>query len=76
MLLLKLERVDGEYVLKIPKEQVLRHDLREGQLLAVAVEPVSDFETMAVDENEPVTESWKLNETRSKYAASPNGGSA
>jgi hypothetical protein len=67
MLLLKLERVDGEYILRIPKEQVVNHDLREGQLLAVVVEAVSDFGTIAVDESEQTTESWKLNEERPSY---------
>ncbi len=76
MLLLKLERVDGEYILRIPKDQVVNHDLREGQLLAVVVEPVSDFGTIAVDESEQTTESWKLNETGSEYAALPKSGGA
>jgi len=67
VLLLTLERVDGEYILRLSKEQVFQHDLREGQLLAVSVEPISDFDTIAVDESERTTESWKLNEERPSY---------
>ena len=33
MLMIRLERIDGEYVLRIPTHAVAQHDLRDGQLL-------------------------------------------
>lgn len=71
MLMARLERIDGEYVLRIPKHEVLQHDLHEGQLLAVAVERLNDFASIEVETTDRPAESWKLNEAAQRYE--PNG---
>lgn len=67
MLILRLERIDGEYVLRIPKHDIATLDLRDGQLLAVSVEPIDDFNTIGVETTDRPAESWKLNEPGLKY---------
>lgn len=67
MLMARLERIDGEYVLRIPKHEVVQHDLREGQILAVIVESLDNFGTIGVEAPEHPAEIWKLNEPRQRY---------
>lgn len=67
MLMARLERIDGEYILRIPKHDVVQHDLHEGQLLAVLAEPLEAFGAISVEATERPAESWKLNEAASPY---------
>jgi len=67
MLLVRLERVDGEYVLRIPRHEIVQHDLREGQLLAVIVEPLADFGGIEGNPTKRGVENWKLNEVDEHY---------
>ena len=67
MLLIRLERVDGEYVLRIPKSEVVQHDLHEGQILAVVIESLDELGTIGVDATKRQVESWKLNESGEPY---------
>jgi hypothetical protein len=69
MLLAQLERQDDEYVLRIPRHEVVQHDLREGQILGVVIEPLEDFGAFEVDSSERQAESWKLNEVKQQYRA-------
>ena len=67
MLLLTLERINGDYILRIPKHDVVQHDLHEGQVLAVLFEPLDDFGTIGVETTDRCVESWKLNEPGQRY---------
>ena len=67
MLMARLERIDGEYVLRIPKHDIVHHDLHEGQLLAIVVEPLDEFGTISVEATERPQETWKLNEPGQRY---------
>lgn len=67
MLMIRLERIDGEYILRVPTHAVALHDLREGQLLSVVLEPLDEFGVVEPDESERQAESWKLNETNQRY---------
>lgn len=67
MLLLRLERVNDEYILRIPKAEIVQHDLHEGQILAVAVEPLDELGTIGSGVSEDREESWKLNEEGQRY---------
>ena len=67
MLLAKLERQNGEYVLRIPKHEVVQHDLHEGQILAVIIEPLDEFASVDAEQSERRAESWKLNEAKQAY---------
>ena len=67
MLMSRLERIDGEYFLRISKHDIVQHDLREGQLLAVLVEPLDDVDTIGFEATDRPAESWKLNEQGNRY---------
>lgn len=70
MLIVRLERVNGEYLLRIPKDEVIEHDLHEGQLLAVVLESLQDFGTVDASLSEEPEPAWKLNESRRSYDTS------
>jgi hypothetical protein len=70
MLLLRLERINDEYILRIPKSEIVQHDLHEGQILAVVVEAFDEFGAIGAETTEHRDESWKLNESGELYDAS------
>lgn len=62
MFVTRLERIDGEYLVRLPRDVVVNRDLHEGQLVSVVIEPLDDY-VSADPANDNVAEaSWKLNE--------------
>jgi antitoxin component of MazEF toxin-antitoxin module len=58
----KLRKVGNSYVVTIPKEEVERQNLREGQLLAVEVQPAEIRPVASSALHEAFEESWRRNE--------------
>lgn len=67
MLMARLECIDGEYILRVSKQDVFHYDLHEGQLLAVVVAPLDTLAMIGAEESERPAESWKLNESGQRY---------
>ncbi len=67
MLMARLECIDGEYILRVSKQDVFHYDLHEGQLLAVVVAPLDTLATIGAEESVWPAESWKLNESSRQY---------
>ena len=63
----KLRKVGNSYVVTIPKEEVERQKLREGQLLAVEVQPAEIRPVPSPALREAFEESWKRNEAGYRY---------
>ena len=58
----KLRKVGNSYVVTIPKDEVERKGLREGQLLAIDVQPLSVQPVLPPDVREALKASWRKNE--------------
>jgi antitoxin component of MazEF toxin-antitoxin module len=58
----KLRKVGNSYVVTIPRSEVERKGLREGQLLAVEVQPLDVRPTMPPDLREAFEASWRDHE--------------
>jgi antitoxin component of MazEF toxin-antitoxin module len=69
MIYQKLRRVGNSFVVTIPKEEVERHNLEEGQLLAVQVQPAEIRPVLSDDVREAFEESWRENERGYRYLA-------
>lgn len=65
----KLRKVGNSYVVTIPKREVERRGLREGQLLAVQVEPLEVRPVLPPDMREAFEESWREDEAAYRYLA-------
>jgi putative addiction module antidote len=65
----KLRKVGNSYVVTIPKDEVERRGLREGQLLAIEVEPVEVVPMMSPEVLKAFNESWSRNEEAYRYLA-------
>ena len=65
----KLRKVGNSYVVTIPKEEVERRHLHEGQLLAVEVHPLDVYPAMSPDVQKAWEESWRRNEAGYRYLA-------
>ncbi len=55
----RLRKVGNSYVVTIPKSEVQRRGLREGQLLAIEVQPLDVRPTMPPDLREAFEASWR-----------------
>lgn len=69
MILQKLRKVGNSYVVTIPKEEVERQKLEEGQLLTVEVRPAEIRPVMTSDLRKAFEESWQRNEAGYRYLA-------
>jgi antitoxin component of MazEF toxin-antitoxin module len=69
MILQKLRKVGNSYVVTIPKEEVERQKLEEGQLLTVEIRPAEIRPVMTPDLRKVFEESWKRNEPGYRYLA-------
>jgi antitoxin component of MazEF toxin-antitoxin module len=58
----KLRKVGNSYVVTIPKDEVERRGLHEGQLLAIDVQPLEVRVTLPPDVREAFDASWRQNE--------------
>lgn len=65
----KLRKAGNSYVVTIPKEEVERRNLQEGQLLAVDIQPVEVRPVMSPELREAFEQSWRRNERGYRYLA-------
>jgi len=65
----KLRKVGNSYVVTIPKAEVERRNLREGQLLAVEIQPLDVQPVMSDRLREVFEDSWRRNEAGYRYLA-------
>lgn len=69
MIFQKLRKVGNSYVVTIPKEEIERQALEEGQLLAVHVQPAEIRPVLSDEVREALEESWDDNEAGYRYLA-------
>jgi putative addiction module antidote len=65
----KLRKVGNSYVVTIPKEEVKRRGLREGQLVAVEIQSLEVRPVLPPDVREAFEESWREDEAAYRYLA-------
>jgi antitoxin component of MazEF toxin-antitoxin module len=65
----KLLKVGDSYVVTIPKEEVERLNLHEGQLLAIEIHPSEIDLAKSTDLSMAFDESWQRNEPGYRYLA-------
>lgn len=65
----KLRKVGNSFVVTIPKDEVERRGLQEGQLLAIEFEPVEVVPMMSPEVLRAFEESWARNEEAYRYLA-------
>jgi antitoxin component of MazEF toxin-antitoxin module len=65
----QLRKAGNSYVVTIPKEEVERRGLREGQLLAIEITPLETRPVLSPELQEAIEESWKQNEAGYRYLA-------
>ncbi len=65
----KLRKVGNSYVVTIPKDEVERRGLREGQLLAIEIQPLEMRPVMRPEVREAFERSWKKSEKAYRYLA-------
>jgi antitoxin component of MazEF toxin-antitoxin module len=63
----KLRKVGNSYVVTIPKDEVLRRGLKEGQLLAVEVQPLDVQPRLRPELREAFEASWAEHEAAYRY---------
>jgi putative addiction module antidote len=69
MIYQKLRKVGNSYVVTIPKEEVEKQRLQEGQMLAVQVQPAEIRPVLSDAVREAFEESWRDNEAGYRYLA-------
>lgn len=69
MIVQKLRKVGNSYVITIPREEVERQHLQEGQLLALHVQPVEIRPVLSEAARQAFEESWHDNEQGYRYLA-------
>ena len=65
----KLSKVGDSYIVIIPKEEVERLNLSEGQLLAIEIQPAGIDLALSTDVDIAFEESWQRNEPGYDYLA-------
>ncbi|HZS77721.1 MAG TPA: AbrB/MazE/SpoVT family DNA-binding domain-containing protein [Ktedonobacteraceae bacterium] len=65
----KLRKVGNSYVVTIPKEEVERQHLQEGQLLSIEIRPAEIRPMIQQDLKEAFEESWQQYEQTYRYLA-------
>jgi hypothetical protein len=70
MFVTRLDRIEGEYVVVVPYEVVVREDLHEGQVVSITIEPLDEYAKVDGEQSEPASARWKLNEDRPTYPGS------
>jgi antitoxin component of MazEF toxin-antitoxin module len=63
----KLRKAGNSYVVTIPKEEVERRHLKEGQLVAIEIQPLEIRPTLAQDLREAIEETWAEAEGAYRY---------
>ncbi len=65
----KLRKVGNSYVVTIPKEEVERQNLQEGQLVTVEIHPAEAGPAMPPELRKAFEESWQRNEPGYRHLA-------
>lgn len=65
----KLRKVGNSYVVTIPKEEVERQHLEDGQLLSIEIRPAEIRPVISPDLRKAFEESWQQNEETYHYLA-------
>jgi antitoxin component of MazEF toxin-antitoxin module len=65
----RLRKVGNSFIVTIPRDEVTRLNLREGQLLDVTVEPLETVPAMDAEVRTAFEESWARNEAAFRYLA-------
>lgn len=65
----RLRKVGNSFVVTIPKDEIERLNLREGQLLSVSIEPLEILPTMGPEVRAAFEETWARNEAAFRYLA-------
>ncbi|MHB8628059.1 MAG: AbrB/MazE/SpoVT family DNA-binding domain-containing protein [Aggregatilineales bacterium] len=69
MITQKLRKVGNSYVVTIPKEEVERRQLTEGQLLIIEIQPAEVRPVMSPEVLEAFERSWEKHEDAYRYLA-------
>jgi antitoxin component of MazEF toxin-antitoxin module len=69
MIYQKLRKVGNSYVVTIPKEEIEKQHLQEGQMLAVHVQPAEIRPVLSDSVREAFEQSWRENEAGYRYLA-------
>ena len=69
MIAQQLRRVGNGYVVTVPKDEVERRGLHEGQLLAVQLSALEVRPVLADELREAIEERWERNEEAQHYLA-------
>ena len=69
MIYQKLRKVGNSYVVTIPREEVEKQHLQEGQILAVHVQPAEIRPVLSDAVREAFEQSWRDNEAGYRYLA-------
>lgn len=69
MIYQKLRKSGNSYIVTIPKAEIERQGLQEGQMLAIDVRPAELRPVLSDDLKEALEESWKRNEKGYRYLA-------
>lgn len=67
MIIQKLRKVGNSYVVTIPKEEIERQHLEEGQLLTVEIRAAEVRPVLPSDVRKAFEESWQRNEAAYRY---------
>jgi putative addiction module antidote len=65
----KLRKVGNSYVVTIPKEEVERQHLQDGQLLSIEIRPAEIRPVISPDLRKAFEESWQQYEQTYRYLA-------
>lgn len=63
----KLRKVGNSYVVTIPRAEIERQHLTEGQLVAVEIQPLDVQPRLAGDLREAILRTWKEDEPAYRY---------
>jgi putative addiction module antidote len=65
----QLRKVGNSYVVTIPKEEVERLEITEGQLLGIEITPLEIRPTLRPELKKAFDKSWERNEAAYRYLA-------
>lgn len=65
----KLRKVGNSYVVTIPREEIERQHLEEGQLVSLEIRPAEIRPAISPDLRKAFEESWQQNEQTYRYLA-------
>ena len=69
MITAKLRRSGNSFIVTVPREEVQRLDLQEGQYVTVEVHPLEVRPALTPEMREAFDASWKRNEAGYRYLA-------